>query len=262
MGVHDLALGAAAASASSTLSAWRPSPTEAAWNQTRAGRSRFDRDQSSSRSPASGRAHPARISGTRRPRAGASRHPQPKGSPIGPRGGRHGAMLPASIANGRGLHRGSRMLLQLFRQYHVPPATEEVIHCLQSQGSPAAASQRCKLRPRRHFEPGGAAQSGPFFSYPLKSPRPFPQLLARPRAPRYSLSFAFPLLVTYEGLAFCFPGGNGAGAERCRNAAEATVCWLRGPIRLGRLWGCWWVGVPRWYGEIFAARVEFGPDTL
>ena len=33
-----------------------------------------------------------------------------------------------------------QMLLQLLPQYHVPPATEEVIHCLQSQGSPAAVS--------------------------------------------------------------------------------------------------------------------------
>src|SRR5215211_457008 len=63
--------------------------------------------------------------------------------------------------------------------FHVPPATKEVIHCLQSQGSPADARQRCTLRPGRHFEPGGAANAAPFFDHALRLSR----LLARvPRA--------------------------------------------------------------------------------
>ena len=56
--------------------------------------------------------------------------------------------------------------LHYMHAVHVPPATEEVIHCLQSQGSPAAAEQHCMLRPGRHFEPGGAAKRGPFFLPP------------------------------------------------------------------------------------------------
>jgi hypothetical protein len=47
---------------------------------------------------------------------------------------------------------------------HLQP--REVIHCLQRQGSPAATSKSCKLKPRRHFEPGGAANGGPFFLLP------------------------------------------------------------------------------------------------
>jgi hypothetical protein len=42
----------------------------------------------------------------------------------------------------------------------------EVIHCLQRQGSPAATSKSCKLKPRRHFEPGGAAKRRPLFLCP------------------------------------------------------------------------------------------------
>ena len=57
----------------------------------------------------------------------------------------------------------SRGLATILYRSPVLPVTEEVIHCLQSQGSPAAVSNCCKLRPRRHFEPGGAAQGGPFF---------------------------------------------------------------------------------------------------
>src|SRR5215208_6275262 len=45
----------------------------------------------------------------------------------------------------------------------VPPATEEVIHCLQSQGSPAATSQSCKLHPGDTSNLGGPLRAAPFF---------------------------------------------------------------------------------------------------
>ena len=85
--------------------------------------------------------------------------------------------------------------------FHLQP--REVIHCLQRQGSPAAASKRCKLRPRRHFEPGGAADGGPFFLPSLKHMAiSISNYWRDTRAPRYSLTFALPLLVAYEVLAF------------------------------------------------------------
>ena len=51
-------------------------------------------------------------------------------------------------------------------------------------------------RPGRHLKPGGAARAAPFF---VSSPSGYWRAA---RAPRYSLTFAFPLLVAYEVLAF------------------------------------------------------------
>src|SRR5215211_2525683 len=88
-----------------------------------------------------------------------------------------------------------RGVLHYMHEVHVPPATEEVIHCLQSQGSPAAAEQHCKLGPGRHLEPGGAATSGPFFwaltaDY-MGSTTTSTGYWRAARAPRYSITFAF-----------------------------------------------------------------------
>ena len=51
-------------------------------------------------------------------------------------------------------------------------------------------------RPGRHLEPGGAARAAPFFVSSASG------YWRAARAPRYSLTFAFPLLVAYEVLAF------------------------------------------------------------
>jgi hypothetical protein len=95
----------------------------------------------------------------------------------------------------------------------------EVIHCLQRQGSPAATNKRCKLKPRRHFEPGGAANGGPFFLPP--APTTVTSNYFRiSREPRYSLTFALPLLVAYEVLAFSLSGSEFAGV---RNGADVLL---------------------------------------
>lgn len=111
--------------------------------------------------------------------------------------------------------------LELFRQYvfHLQP--REVIHCLQRQGSPAATSKRCKLKPRRHFEPGGAAKGGPFF-LPVSDlmPASFGSYQRIAREPRYSLTFALPLLLAYEVLALSLSGYQYAGV---RNGADVLL---------------------------------------
>jgi uncharacterized membrane protein YjjB (DUF3815 family) len=72
------------------------------------------------------------------------------------------------------------------------------------------------LRPGRHLEPGGAATSGPFFR-----PRPSSDSYWRAaRAPRYSLTFAFPLLVAYEALAFALSHDALTGV---RNGADVLL---------------------------------------
>jgi hypothetical protein len=61
---------------------------------------------------------------------------------------------------------------------------------------------------------------------PLRPPAPANSYWALSRAPRYSLLFALPLLVAYEGLA-ALPGGGAAGSVR--NGADV---WLKTPFIL------------------------------
>src|SRR5918994_7589981 len=96
-----------------------------------------------------------------------------------------------------------RVPAKIMAAVRVPPATEEVIHCLQSQGSPAATSQSCKLNPGDTSNLGGPLRAAPFFASMSKTRFSILNSYWRAaRRPRYSLSFALPLLAAYEVLAF------------------------------------------------------------
>ena len=106
------------------------------------------------------------------PEGGGQRHADPDGGAIPPGGRRHRGNVaaartgvnPAVRRTGRaGLAIERGHVLQFFHEVHVPPATEEVIHCLQSQGSPAAAEQHCTIKTRATLGTWGGRSERPLF---------------------------------------------------------------------------------------------------
>ncbi len=125
MGIHDLALGAAAAQREQ----------HALRLPALSHRGRMKPDQRPVRVPV--RSGPVQQPftrsrsglqsgpdpGTQKAQCGSHRRAETNGCSIGPRGGRHGAMLRASIPNGRGLQRGGRCCYNYYRStmFHLQP---------------------------------------------------------------------------------------------------------------------------------------------
>ena len=76
-------------------------------------------------------------------------------------GGRSGRQSGPRVSAGLASPTGAR--LQFIHAGHVPPATEEVIHCLQSQGSPAAAEQQLHAETRATLGTWGGRHGRPLF---------------------------------------------------------------------------------------------------
>ena len=116
----------------------------------------------------------------------------------------------------------------------------EVIHCLQSQGSPAAAEQHCTIKTRATLGTWGGRSERPLF-LPLSHPTMALSTASSSywratRAPRYSLTFAFPLLVAYEVLAFTLSHDSLAGVRNGADVLLKSVFVLVGrPERAARL---------------------------